>query len=91
MQNLQTFLKYLPLVPGAALIRRRRPTYAWGEVVYAQGFLTGTPVSFDKLEFTFQKGKGHYGIALISKLHRTRPQGSMPPDGWFQDEEAISD
>lgn len=74
-------LQHMRPLRGRALVRRSGPGYHWGEIVFAEGFLAGTHVTFDTVEATFQKGKSHYALVRVSNLKKwNAPQGALPPE-----------
>jgi hypothetical protein len=66
---MDSLFQHMILVPGRVLIRRHKPGYGWGEVMRPSN-LAGDRLSWTHTEFTFQKGKSHYVIALLRNTER---------------------
>lgn len=66
---LDSLFQHMALLPERVLLRRYRPGYGWGEVV-RPAYLAGDKRSWTRAEFTFQKGKAHYVIALLRNTER---------------------
>ena len=62
-------LKHMLLLPGRGLVLRHAPDAKFGRMCREpESHHAGEKVHFNRAEATFQQGKRHYAVVLVSQL-----------------------